>query len=82
MSYFTNCKAYAIVQTSLVSERLLNDMKSQYNVSSSDLRKSIDGTKTLLKFCVPIPESAIDLKLYNQDEILSILDSDEWQVTP
>ena len=70
-----------------VSEIYLIDFNQIYETSPETLRKSLDGTKTFVKFDLPTP-SCIELLQtksveYTYDQILSILSTPEWsEVNP
>lgn len=50
--------------------------------SADTVRRSVDGTKTFVKWDGPIPQCVIDLSTsegpYTYDEILTILSTPEW----
>jgi hypothetical protein len=53
-----------------------------FETDSETVRKSVDETKTFVKYDIPMPSSVAGLttksKEYTYDEILQILQSTEW----
>ena len=53
-----------------------------YETSIDTVRKSVDGTKTFVKYDMPQPSSVVSLTTksieYTYDEILQILSTPEW----
>jgi hypothetical protein len=58
------------------------DFNQVFETSIDTVRKSIDLTKTFVKFDLPIPSSVASLtsksQEYTYDEILTILSTPEW----
>jgi hypothetical protein len=58
------------------------DFNQVFEDSSSTVRKSVDETKTLIKYDMPQPSSVVSLtsksQEYTYDEILNILATPEW----
>ena len=58
------------------------DFNQVFEDSSSTVRKSVDKTKTFVKFDLPMPSSVVSLTTksqeYTYDEILTILATPEW----
>ena len=58
------------------------DFNQVFEDSSSTVRKSVDKTKTFVKFDLPMPTSLASLtsksQEYTYDEILTILATPEW----
>jgi hypothetical protein len=65
-----------------VIELPLIDFSQVYETSIDTVRKSIDETKTFVKFDLPTPSSVLSLTTksqeYTYDEILVILSGPEW----
>jgi hypothetical protein len=70
---------YIIFNYDEINKINFNDVKE---TSIDTLRKSIDETKTFIKYDGDMPNSIINLltksREYNQQEMLEILSSDEW----
>ena len=53
-----------------------------YETSSDTVRKSVDGTKTFVKYDLPTPSSVASLTTksieYTYDEMITILNTPEW----
>ena len=58
------------------------DFNQVFEDSSLTVRKSVDKTKTFVKFDLPMPSSVVSLTTksqeYTYDEILTILATPEW----
>lgn len=58
------------------------DFNQVYETSADTVRKSVDGTKTFVKYDMPQPSSIASLTTksqeYTYDQILSILSTPEW----
>jgi hypothetical protein len=65
-----------------VTELLLIDFSQVYETSINTVRKSVDETKTFVKFDLPTPSSVLFLTTksieYTYEEILQILATPEW----
>ena len=65
-----------------VTELPLIDFSQVYETSIDTVRKSVDETKTFVKFDLPTPSSVLSLTTksqeYTYDEILVILSGPEW----
>ena len=65
-----------------VTELPLIDFSQVYETSIDTVRKSVDETKTFVKFDLPTPSSILSLTTksqeYTYDEILQILATPEW----
>ena len=65
-----------------VIELPLIDFSQVYETSIDTVRKSIDETKTFVKFDLPTPSSVLSLTTksieYTYEEILDILSTPEW----
>ena len=65
-----------------VIELPLIDFSQVYETSIDTVRKSVDETKTFVKFDLPTPSSILSLTTnsqeYTYDEILVILSGPEW----
>ena len=65
-----------------VTELPLIDFSQVYETSIDTVRKSVDETKTFVKFDLPTPSSVLSLTTksieYTYEEILQILATPEW----
>jgi hypothetical protein len=65
-----------------VTELPLIDFSQVYETSIDTVRKSVDETKTFVKFDLPTPSSILSLTTksieYTYEEILQILSTPEW----
>jgi hypothetical protein len=65
-----------------VTELLQINFNQVYETSIDTVRKSVDGTKTFVKYDMPQPSSVASLTTksieYTYDEILQILSTPEW----
>jgi hypothetical protein len=65
-----------------VTELNLIDFNQVYETSEETVRKSVDGTKTFVKYDIPQPSSVVSLTTksveYTYNEILEILNTTEW----
>ena len=65
-----------------VTELLTIDFTQVYETSADTVRKSVDQTKTFVKYDMPQPSSVAALTTksieYTYDEILNILATPEW----
>lgn len=65
-----------------VSEIDLIDFDEIYETSAETLKRSVDGTKTIIKWFDKKPKFINDLKTkegpYNYDQIIEILATSEW----
>ena len=65
-----------------VTELSLIDFSQVYETSIDTVRKSVDETKTFVKFDLPTPSSVLSLTTksieYTYEEILQILATPEW----
>jgi len=69
-----------------VTELPLIDFNQVYETDADTVRKSVDETKTFVKYDLPEPSSVIALTTksqeYTYDEILQILNTPEWTPPP
>ena len=69
-----------------VTELPLIDFNQVYETDADTVRKSVDGTKTFVKYDLPEPSSVTALTTksqeYTYDEILQILNTPEWTSPP
>jgi len=58
------------------------DFNQVYETDPESMRRSIDGTKTFVKYDLPEPSSVAGLTTksqeYTYEEILAILNTEEW----
>lgn len=66
-----------------VSELNLINFDQVMETDSNTVRKSVDGTKTFVKYSIPMPSSIASLpnksQEYTYEEIIAILETSEWQ---
>ncbi len=83
MSYLSIRGAYAIVTTTDLTENMLNMSREHFNVtgdiSSNSLRKTSDGTKTLVRFKDLNTTVLISYRWYSYEEILIEMEKAAWQ---
>ena len=69
-----------------VTELPLIDFNQVYETDADTVRKSVDETKTFVKYDLPEPSSVTALTTksqeYTYDEILQILNTPEWTSPP
>lgn len=82
MSYFGNDIIYVIVPTIMVTEEMINNSKRDFNTDSDSLRTSVDGLNKLFKVKQPVSSVFNGYEWYNQDDILAILATSDWQANP
>lgn len=70
-----NNRTYVIVAS---SEVVNFDFEQLIDISESESRKSLDGSKILARFVGETPSFLEGKTQYNQSEILTILEGDEW----
>lgn len=67
-----------------VSELGSVDFSQVYETSELSVRKSVDGTKTFVKYDIPQPSSVQSLTTKSQEytyqEIMSLLETSEWTI--
>lgn len=60
------------------------DFSEVYETSAETVRKSVDGSKTFVKYDLPQPPTVSGLSTksqeYNYSEIMSILETSEWTI--
>lgn len=79
MSIYVNRK-WAIITLADYSSNELDEMILHAIQSSQDtLRKSLDGTKAVLKWDGDTPDIFNGITIYNNSEILTILNTAEWK---
>lgn len=65
-----------------VSELGSVDFSQVYETSESSVRKSVDGTKTFVKYDIPQPSSVQSLTTKSQEytyqEIMTLLGTSDW----
>jgi hypothetical protein len=73
---------YIIFECNEINKIDFNEVRE---TSSETLRKSIDGTKTFIKYEGETPNSIMDLLTksieHTQQEMLNILSTDEWTIS-
>ena len=66
---------YTIINTADVTDEMIDNS----NITSKDtMRKSIDGTKSLLKFSGSTPECFDGYTIYTEAETLEEIKKEEW----
>tara|TARA_R100000152_G_C6711719_1_gene139229 strand:+ start:673 stop:897 length:225 start_codon:yes stop_codon:yes gene_type:complete len=66
-------RRWIIINVSDVTDEMLSN-----SLEGKILRKSLDGTKTILKWDGDTPSCFDGMTTYNHSEILTELSSDEW----
>jgi hypothetical protein len=81
MSSFKDDKAFCVVVGALTTEQT-NYLRRYFSLKldeiDTELRKSIDETKTLVKIKTNVPGPFDGLQWYNDTEILGVLTNGEW----
>lgn len=81
-SFSPNETVYVIVPTAQVTQAMVNRMRTSFNIDEDKIRKSVDDSLTLLTVKTDQIDLFEDYQLYNQNEILPIIETSEWQVEP
>ena len=77
MSY--SSRKWAIITLAdYTDEQLQNLVANAIQTSVSTLRKSVDGTKAILKWDVDTPEEFEGMATYTHSEIRTTLSTSEW----
>jgi len=81
---FSNRKWVIITLADYTSDQLEDLVSNAIQSSSSTLRKSVDGTKAILKWDGDTPTIFNGMTTYNHTQILTTLATSEWtsEVTP
>ena len=75
---FENRKWVIITLASYTDEQLENLCSNAIQSGVSTLRKTLDGTKAILKWDGDTPEVFDGMTTYNHSEILAILAGSDW----
>ena len=67
---------WIIVDTSNVTDEMINNA---LQVNKNTLRKTLDGSKALLKWDGNTPSCFDGITIYNYSEILTILNNSDWK---
>tara|TARA_R110002020_G_scaffold21649_2_gene73567 strand:+ start:1739 stop:1972 length:234 start_codon:yes stop_codon:yes gene_type:complete len=67
---------WIIVNTDDVTDEMINNA---LQINSATLRKTLDGSKALLKWDGDTPSCFDGITTYNHSEILTILNSSDWK---
>ena len=67
---------WIIVNTDDVTDEMINNA---LQINSATLRKTLDGSKALLKWDGDTPSCFDGMTTYNHSEILTILNSSDWK---
>ena len=67
---------WVIVNTDDVTDEMINNA---LQINSATLRKTLDGSKALLKWDGDTPSCFDGITTYNHSEILTILNSSDWK---
>lgn len=67
-------KSYVIINEIDITDVMIHDSLN----TDTSYRKSLDGTKAVLKFATPHPTCMIGHIKYTSSEILEILEGPEW----
>ena len=73
-----NRKWSIITLANYTNEQLEELVSNAIQTSSSTLRKSIDGTKAILKWDGDTPSAFSSMTIYNHNQILTILKGSDW----
>ena len=76
---FENRKYTIITLADHTDEELENLVSNAIETSTSYLRKSTDGTKTILKWSGDTPSCFDGMTTYNHSEIRTILAGNDWK---
>lgn len=81
MTDYTN-RRFVIFDT---AEKDLINYNEVYETAADTLRFSVDGTKTFVEYDLPMPNSLKNLESKSEpltiEELMVILNTDEWQQT-
>ena len=77
---FSNRKWVIIILADYTDEQLEELVSNAIQTSSSTLRKSVDGTKAILKWDGDTPSCFDGMTTYNHTQILTTLATSEWTV--
>ena len=75
---FSNRKWVIITLADYTSDQLEDLVSNAIQSSSSTLRKSLDGTKAILKWDGDTPSVFNGMTIYNHEQILTILRGSDW----
>ena len=67
---------WVIVNTDDVTDEMINNA---LQINSTTLRKTLDGSKALLKWDGDTPSCFDGMTTYNHSEILAILNNSDWK---
>ena len=67
---------WVIVNTDNVTNEMINNA---LQINSATLRKTLDGSKALLKWDGDTPSCFDGMTTYNHSEILAILNNSDWK---
>ena len=67
---------WVIVNTDDVTDEMINNA---LQINSATLRKTLDGSKALLKWDGDTPSCFDGITTYNHSEILAILNNSDWK---
>ena len=67
---------WIIVNTDDVTDEMINNA---LQINSATLRKTLDGSKALLKWDGDTPSCFDGITTYNHSEILAILNNSDWK---
>ena len=77
---FSNRKWVIITLADYTDDQLEELISNAIQTSSSTLRKSVDGTKAILKWDGDTPSCFDGMTTYNHTQILTTLATSEWTV--
>ncbi len=78
MSYFDCDVIWIIVPTADITNEMVNNMKLGFSTTDDTMRKSNDGTLTLMKVKSPVSPVFNGYKWYNEKDIRAELAKPEW----
>ena len=75
---FNNRRWVVITLADYTNDELEILCQSAIQSGSSNLRKSLDGTKAILKWDGDTPSAFSSMTIYNHNQILTILKGSDW----
>ena len=75
---FSNRKWVIITLSDYTTDELETLCQSAIQGTSTHLRKSLDGTKAILKWDGDTPSAFSSMTIYNHNQILTILKGSDW----
>lgn len=82
MSRFYDGVAHVFISPNVVTRKLLNRTRIDFNASPGTFRKSIDESLVHIKIKLPVLEEFLELDLKTTEEAQAILATSSWEVNP